>query len=830
MIWQNISLTLPDGTTMTCRDTVTRLTTGIVFYFENPSSDSDTKKIQEMAELFSRKFLAIVRIEWPESLIREDSLSEKKLSPDQAISDDVFSGCPVNKKNAALVQSMIETLKEYYHRFKPWYLCYADGYVARLVYSCFREYGAVALAYSLVNTGWDEKIKDTGTYCYNMIMINLDRVIDCDYEGILYPRADGVWDFILSAFTKAKKQFWKDWFDVLNNNYFENNEPSSKQHEMMLNLAMDGCPEAAFSLYEFYKNLKKSGEMPSGEEQHFLEMLDSAAAILASEWQQVWPTELFWAVAAARFGHTGARVILWGYLASTALTPEQRDTLIRNLEMESEAGYSYASILLGLRFEPFYQSLVGKPDPAKAAAFYKRAAEQADPEGDYRSGRIIEYGFKVGKKLADIDSYDLSSGFSDPCSILTETDPMFYYKKAADAGYLPAMIRLVSFLETVSENERDLSHIESLYDEITSIDRIGWCYARLGLCREALGDVEGAAVAYEDALYYNPDEVDESVVKNWSYTDGIDWFYDSILPNDDILMTGYPYFPRAEKPLNSLINLRLGILLMSDSELSSYTTTVQCFENIVEDVLYEYEKKQDVSISVTADPVISEALYYYGLCCLKGNQCSRNIKKGWICMEISALSGNEKAAEYDSFRREAEQFLKEAEKSSIKQKHGGVDSSGSDTEPFARAAMRRREAAFRLRWLSMMGLPESIVTDFQKERILYVAESDYDELRPFPDDDPDDYQKLILKEISRMERMHKATVYLVNISHGFGAVYISLFYVSYDVSEWEWDREQLMNFEPFVYAFDVDLMNENYLPEIGRIGITIEDENIIRDW
>jgi hypothetical protein len=129
-----------------------------------------------------------------------------------------------------------------------------------------------------------------------------------------------------------------------------------------------------------------------------------------------------------------------------------------------------------------------------------------------------------------------------------------------------------------------------------------------------------------------------------------------------------------------------------------------------------------------------------------------------------------------------------------------------------------------------MGLPESIVTDFQKERILYVAESDYDELRPFPDDDPDDYQKLILKEISRMERMHKATVYLVNISHGFGAVYISLFYVSYDVSEWEWDREQLMNFEPFVYAFDVDLMNENYLPEIGRIGITIEDENIIRDW
>jgi hypothetical protein len=81
-----------------------------------------------------------------------------------------------------------------------------------------------------------------------------------------------------------------------------------------------------------------------------------------------------------------------------------------------------------------------------------------------------------------------------------------------------------------------------------------------------------------------------------------------------------------------------------------------------------------------------------------------------------------------------------------------------------------------------------------------------------------------------MERMHKATVYLVNISHGFGAVYISLFYVSHDVSEWEWDREQLMNFEPFVYAFDVDLMNENYLPEIGRIGITIEDENIIRDW
>ena len=199
-------------------------------------------------------------------------------------------------------------------------------------------------------------------------------------------------------------------------------------------------------------------------------------------------------------------------------------------------------------------------------------------------------------------------------------------------------------------------------------------------------------------------------------------------------------------------------------------------------------------------------------------------------MEIAALSGNEKAVEYDSFRREAEQFLKEAEKSPAKRKYSGEESSGSDGQPFAGAAMRRREAVFRLRWLLMMGLPEYIVTDFKKNRIRYVAEDDYFELRPFPDDEPDDYQKLVLKEISRMERMHKATVYLVNIAYGLIGVHISLFYVSHNVSEWERDREQLMSSEPFVYAFDVNSLDGHYLPEIGPIGISIEDGNMIRNW
>lgn len=97
-----------------------------------------------------------------------------------------------------------------------------------------------------------------------------------------------------------------------------------------------------------------------------------------------------------------------------------------------------------------------------------------------------------------------------------------------------------------------------------------------------------------------------------------------------------------------------------------------------------------------------------------------------------------------------------------------------------------------------------------------------------------DYEKLILKEIALMEHMHSATVYFVHISggitYGMYTVRVSLFYVSSEISEWEWDREQLMNREPFVYAFDLRSSEEDYCADIGPVGFSIEDGQMRRLW
>ena len=835
MIWRNNTLSLPDGTALICRDTVTGLTNGIIFCFEDPSSDPDSPKISEMAERFSRRFIALVRVGWPESLPAAEGT--------------------VNAENTAFVQTMLETLKEHYSRFDPWFLCYADGFPAQLIFTCFKEYGPAFLDYSLIGTGWDEIIKETSAFSRSVIASALSSTWQFDHCGMIYPYEDGAWDFLQNAFFGLKKRVWRNRFDEAVNGSPWADYSSSEQTEELTALALEGCPEACIELQYSYKYVaeESAGEL-TWEELSLLEMYDSAAAVLAAEWPEAWPPNKFWMAAAARFGHPGARMALADDLTGSSLLPELREILIRNLEMESDAGFSYASVLLGLLAEPGLPVFRDRQNPAKAASFYRRAAELGDPEGNYRLGKLIEYGPAVQEILAkELSAGDPSVACADCSDLFADllendpmllNDPMLFYEKAADAGYLPAMIRLVCHLETVPENERDLSRIESLYDEITSAEEIGWCLARLGLCREALGDTRGAAEAYECALYNSPIGND-SLCEEWSYSFGIDRFYSSLMPENEILLTAYPYFPAARPLSEQFVNLRLGRLLMDDPDLSSDTAPAECFGQAVKKILKDYEKyraaspdavhsgadtafpgasRSDENTSsseadfIVTDPEIREALYQYGLCCLKGIQCEPDMKKGFLCMELAALSGDERAAGYASFLKEAVQFRKAC----------------SDTQPFADKAMRLREAYFRLRLLSIMGLSENIVTDFAEKGILYAADEDLDGPGPFPGDEPGDYEKLILREIDRMERMHSATVYFINISggltYGMYTVRVSLFYVSREISEWEWDREQLMNREPFVYAFDLRSFQDDYCADIGPVGFSIEDGQMRRLW
>ncbi|MBE5996750.1 MAG: sel1 repeat family protein [Lachnospiraceae bacterium] len=833
MTWQNNSLSLPDGTAMVCRDTVTKLTNGIIFCFEAPSSDPDSSKIPEIAARFSRRFIALVRVGWPESLPAGDGT--------------------VNAENTAFVQSMLETLKEHYHRFEPWFLCYAEGFAAQLIFACFKEYGPAVLDYSLIGTGWDEIIREMNAFPCTVIASTLKNTWQFNHYGVIYPYADGAWDFLQNAFFSLKKRVWTNKFnEAVDSPPWADYSPLERM-EVLTALALEGCPEACIELQRSYQYIaeESDGEL-SWEEDSLLEMYDFAAAALAADWPEEWPPNLFWKAAAARFGHPGARMALADDLTGSSLLPELREILIRNLETESEAGFSYASVLLGLLAEPGFPVFPDRQDPAEAAAFYMHAAELGDPEGNYRLGKLIEYGPAVQEIVAkELYAWDPSGSGADPSDPLAESsdpfaessdpladssdhfadssdlfaglsenDPMPFYEKAAGAGYVPAMVRLVCHLETVPENERDLSRIESLYDEITSTEEIGWCLARLGLCREACGDMGGAVEAYECVLYNSPIEND-SLCDDWSYSFGIDRFYGSVMPENEILLTAYPYYP-AEKSLSEqFVSLRLGRLLMDDPDLSSDTSPTECFEQVVEGILNDYEKYRAASSDaafIVTDPDVREILYQYGLCCMKGIQCKPDTKKGFLCMELAALSGEERAAEYASFLKEAVQFRK----------------SCSETQPFADKAMRAREAYFRLRLLSIMGLSEDIFTDFKEKGILYAADEDLSAPVPFPGDEPGDYEKLILKEIALMEHMHSATVYFVHISggitYGMYTVRVSLFYVSSEISEWEWDREQLMNREPFVYAFDLRSSEEDYCAEIGPVGFSIEDGQMRRLW
>ena len=81
-----------------------------------------------------------------------------------------------------------------------------------------------------------------------------------------------------------------------------------------------------------------------------------------------------------------------------------------------------------------------------------------------------------------------------------------------------------------------------------------------------------------------------------------------------------------------------------------------------------------------------------------------------------------------------------------------------------------------------------------------------------------------------MEHMHGATAYLVQINSDFGIRMVSVFYVSKELGEWAFDREQLLKGSPFVYAFDMRYDSNRIDAEVGPIGIRVKEGGMVRRW
>ena len=128
--------------------------------------------------------------------------------------------------------------------------------------------------------------------------------------------------------------------------------------------------------------------------------------------------------------------------------------------------------------------------------------------------------------------------------------------------------------------------------------------------------------------------------------------------------------------------------------------------------------------------------------------------------------------------------------------------------------------------MNMMGLPEFVKKAYLENGFrcilgdcgIYTAEEPEDEL----------YQD-ITNKISQMEDGHDSSVYLALAADGI-PVNVSLFYVSSYVSDWDFERDQLISFEPYVYVFGTGAFADAVCTEVGPIGISICEEYLERIW
>lgn len=838
MIWHKSTLSLPDGTTLQIRDNRNDLTAGILFCLPDlsvdPKADAADGTVAKLAKALKSAHIAVVTIDWPE---------------------DYDGITPSGEDCAARVHEILDVLRADYRDLAPWFLCYASGRFGKAVFAALGEYAPAAMAYCLSDTGLCDLVQELAPYEYRIRIDAYDLAWEFRCFGMVREFSEASWlsemtDFIRSCFLHSKKRS----FDLILSSYPDITHGGEELTvgegiDLIRSLALEGSGRAAAMLDITYQSIAgvnaEAGQELDENDILCLSLMDSAADAIRADWNPAWPPYLFWVAAAADAGEWDARAKLAESLMYD-LIPELKEIVIRSLIREADEGHSYAAILLGVLAE---SGVLGKdgsltadielPDIDTAISWYRRAAELEDPEGYYRLGRMIEYGEKLVmqrkteilnaasasdtvRTLAEIAVVAPDKGTTSDLTESTGADlpceaPWSLYSKAADAGFFLAQIRMAYHLETLPEEERDLSDLEFLYTEILEEEDVWWCQVRLAHCREMMGDTDGAAEAYEELL--ETFDYDEDLEESWSYLGlGSDRYFWVVKPTPE---EGTKLLPFSFVSEHS-IALRLGKILLENPDASRNYTAEECFRMAGEAVVKQLGESEDVPPSslVTSDPEEREALYQYGLCLLKGWQCDPDAKNGLRYLQIAALSGKEEAKPYAAFKEEADSFLAEAERTAEAKKN----TLGASEE------LRRKEAVFRLRLLTLMGLPDETVSRFEKDRTLSLVSDLYEDTRAFTPEGEDDHEKEIFKEIALMEHIHDATVYLVQVTEDLFTTHVSLFYVSHDIEEWAWDRDQLMRCEPFVYAFDLREDEDDICADIGPIRIEITDGWMTRTW
>ena len=232
--------------------------------------------------------------------------------------------------------------------------------------------------------------------------------------------------------------------------------------------------------------------------------------------------------------------------------------------------------------------------------------------------------------------------------------------------------------------------------------------------------------------------------------------------------------------------------------------------HVLDDEEDEEDCRKDVQRGDRKNPIAGEAMYDLGICRMHGTGCEQKPASAIACLRLAESLGNEKAGEELSFWKEAQQFLEEA------QDHEADES------------MRRKEAMYRLQMLTHMGLSETALEAFSKNGTICFAYDD-DCGVSFPDPE-EERTREIQDEIKTLEHMHNATAYLVQMTAPLWVTHVSVCYVSACTDEWKFDRKQILDLSPYVYAFDMQYDSKDYCADIGPIGISVHQGGMERTW
>ena len=783
---------MPDHTELTIRETTDERTSGIVFGLRDALCQEAHGIMGKMAELLACHHLAMVL-------------------PD-------FSGAEMPDESR--FRTIMEKLREYYRSYSPGFCCYAEGRFGNLVTSCLDEGGnfekppllycllvfpyskdkeAEAAGFSCDNEREDETVRTVQGVAevdnYALIFrfglasfvrtfpfaseVERDSVEMTDRnetaDSFREDRSFQAASFFIRHFEQAEKRTW----EIVSDADHYNDDAAVLAH-VLCTITLKGCPEAPLRIKdladEIERDICREGvpEKAKRDMEEERDLIHRTADIIREKWKSSWPDRCFWEAVAADSGHPGSRRRLFDHLVSD-FNEQEREKVLASLREEAQEGHSYASIFLGVLAE-----MKEPGDPEMALSFYREAAGYADPEGDYRIGRLLEYRLNQTERA------------------------IFFYRKASDAGYLPAMVRMTSHLEKKQSGSEDRIELIALYEEIAYQFNLFFAWKRLGELQEEDADFYGAAEAYR-----MPQECERGIEreeKNWSYGVGTDRY--GIFPAD------YDF----QDTDACEMAVRLGKLLMKDPDLLWDVSALDVFREAAEYVLgvtlNDKEEIEDCIAAVRRQGDTSadagEAVFYAGLCSLKGIGCKQHAGKAFACFRLAGELGYAGDTNYVDFLNESEEFLR-----SVQKKPSGKE--------------RRQEALYRLKLLTLMGMDERIYQRFEQEGVISFISDEGEIDIPDPDDERDG---LILKEIRRMEQLHHATAYLVSLSYVMTTVDVSMFYVSSEASEWQFDRDQLSDMSPFVYAFNIDPMDDETSidAEIGPIGIAVSDSGMERFW